>query len=136
MNIYIEILISVASGTSGAWIGWKILENSITAKIAAKIKHSYDLKLENYRSELLIKQKAALIAELISEWASNPEDKKQLNKLSFEAFIWLPKDIAAKLTLRLTNDPNSPNAKDIIADVRTLLLGKNESISGESIVHF
>ena len=93
-------------------------------------------KLEDYRTKENLRQKAILIANLLSEWCSDPEDNKILNQLTWEATIWLPKDIAAKLNQCLSYSKDAPNIKEIIADVRKLILGKKQEIDANTIIHF
>ena len=129
-------------GAVGAFIYFVIQET-----IKGYIKQHYDKQLdeykkliskelEDYKNSIVIKQKAALIAELFAEWNSNPMDKKKLNQLSYEAYLWLPSNIAKDLTKTLTLTPNSPNAKEIMAAVRVHLLGNEEKIDAFDIVHF
>jgi len=100
------------------------------------IKLVFKKKLENYKNNEIKKQKAVLIADLLSEWISDPEDRKNLNKLTLEAFIWLPKDIAEKLSLLLSHDRNSPQIREIVAEVRKLILDKKEAIDPNIIILF
>ena len=53
---------------------------------------------------------------------SFPDDQRTLNKLTFEAYLWLPTEILQLLTKTLTNDPTAPNARDILWQVRKHLL--------------
>ena len=116
---------------------FRIMENIISGAIVAGVVTFFiGKKLEDYKNKEIIRQKAILIADLLSEWCSNPEDKKRLNKLTWEAFIWLPKDIAIKLSNCLSHNDNSPTTKEIIAEVRKIVLGENEKICANKIIHF
>lgn len=70
-----------------------LLREKIKAYLQYSTKYKYDKSLENYKSQELKRQKAALIAELISEWISSPEDRKKLNQLTLEAFICQKKQL-------------------------------------------
>jgi hypothetical protein len=104
--------------------------------IKAKIKHQYDLVIENYKNDLIKKQKAALVAELIAEWLSYPENFKKLNQLTLEAFMWLPHETALDLSKLLSADKDSPQLRDIIEHVREIILGPEEKIDSNSIILF
>jgi len=93
-------------------------------------------KLEDYKTKEVKRQKAILIAELLSEWISRPEDRKKLNQLTFEAFIWLPKDIALKLSQCLSCAEDAPSTKELVADARKIILGNEEAIDANKIIHF
>jgi len=100
------------------------------------IKYVLDKKFEEYKTKENIRQKAILIADLLAEWYSDPDDRKRLNQLTWEAFIWLPKDIATRLSQCLSNKKDAPQAKDLIVDVRKIILGNEEAIDAEIIIHF
>lgn len=101
-----------------------------------KIKLEFNKKLALFNNDLLIKQRSELIAELVSEWISFPDDTKKLNELTFQAFLWLPKNIALDLSNTLSHKADAKNIKDIISDVRVHLLGENERVSPNEIVDF
>jgi len=110
-------------------------------------KHDYSKVLEDYKNEAVIKQKAAIIAEFISEWiyagkkqfANYPpsaEFAKTLNRLSFEAFLWLPKESAIEVSRLLTNDSEAKNFKIVLEEIREHILGNKEKIDPAIIVAF
>jgi hypothetical protein len=110
----------------------------ISGIIVGFIKLLFEKNIEKYKNNEIIKQKAVLIADLLSEWISKPipENSKKLNQLTLEAFIWLPKDIATKLSQLLSNQNNAPQLREIVAEVRKLMLNKNESIDPNIIILF
>src|SRR5690606_21975815 len=108
----------------------------IRSFIQYSVKHSFDKKLEDYKTAEIKRQKAVLIADLISEWLSFPKDRTKLNRLTLEAFIWLPKETATKLSELLSHSQNAPNVREIIADVRKLLMEENEEIDHNLIIIF
>ncbi len=113
-----------------------LLKNWILKKIQYAVKFEYDKKIEEFKEENAKRSKANLIAELLSEWISLPTEQKNLNKLTFEAFLWLPKPIASKLSRLLTNKPNSPNTREVINDVRNYLLQGEQQINEKEIIVF
>lgn len=108
----------------------------LSSAITASIKHFYDLRLEKVRIEEVKRQKAILIAELLSEWIARPEDVKILNKLTFEAFIWLPKATTQKLSQVLSHQTEKENFRTLIAEIRELILGSKEGIEPGTIIFF
>ena len=121
-------------------IGYPILifigKQWLSSKISNSIKHYYDKLTVDYKSDLLIKQKSELIGELLAEWVSQPENQKKLNQLTFEAFLWLPKNIANDLSNTLSHKKNSKNIREIISAVRTHLLGEHNSIENSQVIVF
>jgi hypothetical protein len=108
----------------------------IENKIKYSVKKNYDELLENYKRELEIKNKASLMADLLSEWLCFPEKQQRLNQLSFEAFLWLPKEITKDLSNLLAHKPAAKNVRQIISDVRNHLLTKDQQIDPNDIIVF
>jgi len=113
-----------------------IFHEQFKALIQFSTKYFFDKKLEDYKTKEIKRQKAILIADLISEWISLPENRKKLNQLTLEAFIWLPKDTAIKLSGLLSHSPTALNVREIIAEVRQLILGEDETIDPNCIIIF
>ena len=122
---------SVAGGAIGSAVGFGVVgllaRNWIAVRLSQSVRHEYDSKLEQLRRDMAIRDRAALVAELIAEWGSNPEDRKHLNRLSYEAFLWLPSDIARDLSMCFSKQEGAPTAKEIVGKVRKHLLGSNTS---------
>jgi hypothetical protein len=112
------------------------LKEKLKAYIQSSTKINYDKVLEEFKYSQIQRQKAILVAELIAEWISHPEDRKRLNQLTLEAFIWLPKDTANRLSDLLSHKPGSGSVRDVIAEVRAIILGKQESIDANDIILF
>lgn len=104
--------------------------------IENKFKYEFDKSLALFNNDLLIKQRSELIAELVAEWITPNSDTKKLNQLSFQAFLWLPKDIALDLSNTLSHQPEAKNIKDIISEVRVHLIGEQERIDSNEIISF
>lgn len=111
-------------------------KNWISSKITNSIKYDYDRLFEDYKRDQLIKQKSELIAELLAEWLSQPNEQKRLNQLTFEAFLWLPKEIANDLSDTLAHKENSKDIREIISRVRIHLLGSKNPIESDKIIVF
>ncbi len=60
-----------------------ILQKWVGARIEKSIEHAYDVKLERIREDIAVKNRAALVAELLSEWLNRPKDSTRLNRLTF-----------------------------------------------------
>jgi hypothetical protein len=98
-------------------------------------KHRLQKKIEDDKVRQQIRFKAELIAELLAVWISYPEDLTKLNQLSFQAFLWLPDDIALDLSNLLAKTNDAKSVPVIIAEVRKHLLGPTD-INGEHIITF
>lgn len=136
MEILFYILIAIIASFGVFVIFGRLFEKYLTARIESSVQHKYDLKLENYKIEHEKRLKAQLLAELLSEWIAVPMDEKLMNRLTFEAFIWLPEDIATKLSATLSHKAGAPTAKDLIVEVRKLILENDDAITANSIIHF
>jgi hypothetical protein len=110
----------------------------IESRVKASIDYEYAIKLEGFKAELLsenarraeeskrelqIRDRAAKIAELIAEWYSWPESQKQLNALTFEAFLWMPDDVLNDLSAVLSHSPGAPDVREVLSKARKHLLG-------------
>jgi len=113
-----------------------LFRQKIVSYIQYSTKLQFDKKLEDYKDEELKRQKATLIADLISEWISFPKNTKRLNQLTLEAFIWLPKETANKLSQRFVNREDAPDVRELVSDVRVLILGKDQKINSNDIIIF
>jgi hypothetical protein len=131
-----EILISLLTSGIMTTIVIIIAREGLKSMIENSIRYQFDQKLEDFKIKESKRQKAILIADLISEWISYPEDQKRLNKLTFEAFIWLPKETTIKLSKLLSHNPDAPSAREVLAEVRQLIMGSAEMIDPNSIIVF
>ena len=64
-TLFIALFSSVTT-VAGLSFSAYLCRNWLLERLKASIKHEYDLKLENYKSEISRREKAALIAELVA----------------------------------------------------------------------
>jgi hypothetical protein len=102
--------------------------------------NEYDKLLIRLNYELQLRQKAQVVAELFSKWASpiplTDERKLELNRLSYECSLWLPQPIMADLNLRLRNDPAAKQLQEILVDVRQFLNPEIVPLNWQTIVYW
>jgi hypothetical protein len=134
-NLTTAAIAILTSGLTTGLIAF-LFKEILKSYITSAIKFEFDQKLEDYKAKEIKRQKAILIADLISEWISFPKEKKRLNQLTFEAFIWLPKETAIKLSKLLSLNQQGPNTRDVLAEVRGLIMGENEKIDPNMIIVF
>lgn len=144
MNIW-PFLQNALTAAIGAGIGTTALaflgKTWIENRVKTSIDHEYAKKLEQFKADLLsenarraeelkrelqIRDRAAKIAELIAEWYSWPESDKQLNALTFEAFLWMPDDILEDLSAVLSHSRDAPDIRAVLSKVRKHLLGHSD----------
>ncbi len=131
----IETFFAAVAGTSiaGAIVAF-LAKAWIETRLKESIRHEYDQKLEEFKHDLqarhLEKQKVELVSELIAEWMANPageifskEYRTRLNRLSFQASVWLPSELAIELSKRLQNKPDAKTSWELILFARRLLTG-------------
>lgn len=112
-----------------------ILKSWLQTRLAESIRAEYARQQANESHQREIRMKAALIGELLAEWLSKKEDRTKLNQLTFEAFIWLPKDIAIDLSNLLSHNENRTSTRDVLGRVRKLLL-PNDDLDHQKIIVF
>ena len=109
------------------------------ARITAAIQHEYDKKLLDLETTRDIRLKSEIIAELVSEWIGKKDEyceHKELNRLSFQAFLWLPTELAEELSNTLSHQDSADNIRTILIKVRKHLLNKDDSLKAEDIIVF
>jgi hypothetical protein len=112
----------------------------IEKRIDHSIAHEYAEKLALYQAKIdqqqEIRHRAALMADLLSSWLKTGTDRDELNRLSFEAFLWLPEDIAQDLSKTLAHKPDAPSVRDLIIKTRQHLLGSQDSLVPNNVIVF
>jgi uncharacterized protein with von Willebrand factor type A (vWA) domain len=110
----------------------------IIERLKASIKHEYDLKMLEVESQKEIRLKGEIVAELLAEWIrkGGKLDYHQLNKLSFQAFVWLPKELAEELSNSLAHRPGSQDVRTLIKNVRTYLQGEDDGFKAKDVIVF
>ncbi|HLD13801.1 MAG TPA: hypothetical protein VJB18_03710 [Burkholderiales bacterium] len=122
------ILVVLGSGSVSAVVIVLLARTWVETRIKASIEHEYQKQFALFQLELERKQKVALVAELIAEFIKVPqgetlprEQRHALNKLSFQATLWLPRELAVELSKRLQNKPDAKSPFEIILLARKLL---------------
>lgn len=135
---------SVAGGFGGAlatgllYIGKTWFEARVTASVSAE----YERKLELYRRDLDRKQKIELVSDLLAEWIRIPkgealdrEHRTRLNKLSFQATLWLPADLVVELGKTLRYEQGAKSIFDLMILARHAL-SEDSSLSASHITYW
>ncbi|MGI2068303.1 hypothetical protein [Shewanella sp. MF08487] len=107
-------------------------------RIKASIKHEYDLKILELESQKEIRLKGEIVSELLAEWIRKEGflDYNLLNKLSFQAYIWLPKDLAEDLSNSLANKDGAKDVRLLLNDIRTYLQGEDDGLESKHAIVF
>jgi len=82
------------------------------------------------------REQAAMVAALFAEWIDKPAKRKELNRLTWEATLWLPDELAAEVNKCLAHAPDAKNIKDILVDIKGIIQGRKSSLDPAVIVHF
>ena len=111
----------------------------IEARLKSSIEHEYSKQIAIFQQELDQKNKVALVAELLAEYMKTPygetisrDQRTVLNKLSLQATLWLPAELAIELSKRIQNRPDAKSPYDLILIARRQLIN-DTSISGEHV---
>lgn len=111
----------------------------LKSKIQYLIKNEYDQKIEQLKVDLNFsvkkREEAALVAELLAEWVSQPEDRKTLNKLLWEASLWLPDEEALALNKLLAREGDI-TTKQMIIRVRKIIQGGETKVTADDLTSF
>lgn len=124
-----EFLKIFITSTIGGLVSIFLLKTWLTARITNSIKSEYDRQLEVYKRELDRKQKIELVSELLAEWIKHPkgepipkDQRTKLNKLSFQASLWLPTELAIEVNKALQLRKDAKSIFEILLLARKLLL--------------
>lgn len=97
--------------------------------------------IEQLKADLSFEQKkreqSALVAEAIAEWIASPteiEDVKKLQKLVWEATLWLPDELAKDFNDMLAHKEKT--AKEMLVAVKSHIWQQPTSLKPGDIVHF
>jgi hypothetical protein len=82
------------------------------------------------------REQAAMVAALFAEWVERPTTLRELNRLTWEATLWLPDELAREVNNRLANAEGAKNIKEILVDIKGLIQGRKSSLNPSDIVHF
>ncbi|MBU0908744.1 MAG: hypothetical protein KKA54_03535 [Proteobacteria bacterium] len=115
-----------------------LLRSWIATRLRWSIKHEYDKKMLEVESQKEIRLKGEIVADLLAEWIrkSGNLDYHQLNRLTFQAFLWLPKDLAEELSNSLTQATNSKDVRALLVDIRKYLHGKDDGFKPKDVIVF
>lgn len=110
----------------------------IEKRIEFSIQHEYDKKLSKFENDLEVRLRAELVADLMAEWIKDTKDLDyhRLNQLSFQAFLWLPPQLARDLSNTLAHKPGSDDLRSIIQKVRKHLLGEGDNLEASQVIVF
>ncbi|HBT87896.1 hypothetical protein [Desulfobacter sp.] len=141
MDTFATFLIAFASSISTvSIIGFVayILRSWIIERLKASIKHEYDLKMLEVQRQKEIRLKSEIVAELLAQLIrkNGNLDYYELNKLSFQAFIWLPKDLSEKLSNFLSPKPGANDLRALIKDIRTYLQDEDDGFQPQDVIVF
>jgi len=82
------------------------------------------------------REQAAMVASLFAEWMDRPKEQKELNRLTWEATLWLPDDLAMEVNKRLRNAPDAKDLKEILIEIKGLIHGQKSKMNPMDIVHY
>lgn len=125
-DIVVALIAGAASGSAVAFL----LKTWIEARLKASIQHEYNERLELFKRQLDERNKIALVSDLLAQWIAIPrgtalpkENRTELNRLSFEASIWLPPELAIELSRTLQLQPSAKSIFDLLLLARKQLTG-------------
>lgn len=113
-----------------------LCRNWLIERLKASIKHEYDLRLENHKSDISRREKAALIAELVAEWTHPRESTKRLNQLLWELSLYLPSEFVKDLNATISKEQGCKPINDVLVNIRSYLLNGEDPIGPSDIRHF
>jgi hypothetical protein len=108
----------------------------LKARFESSIRQVYDKRLEEFRLQFKQREQAAVIAEILAEWSSGNYEPKRLNRLIWEASLWLPAETVAELTRLVRKTPDATAVKKLLVEVRGHIKGKQDAVGTSHIVHF
>ena len=119
------VVLPAASGFLGVIVGGLIAAG--TAYLLDQRRESRDKR-----------QKIAIVSQMLADWISSPKNLEQLtaeqrnalNRLSFEAALWLPSELVIALNKRLRNQSDAKSTGELLLLARKELTGDSSLKSG------
>ena len=137
-TIFASLILSVAAVGVLLFLARSWFES----RVKSSIEYEYKRQFELFQRQLNQKQQIELVADLIAQYANTPhsepmtrEQRTKLNKLSFQASLWLPGELAIELAKRLQNAPDAKSHFEIVLSARHLLTG-DKSIGVEHVTYW
>jgi hypothetical protein len=122
----------MTNGELLGWLGLLLALSQALGVVVNKLWLESTLKFEFRRRE-----QAALVAALFAAWGIDRRaQERELNRLAWEATLWLPDDLATEVNKRLANRPDAKGMKEIIVDIKGLMQGRKSKMKGTDIVHY
>lgn len=132
-TLILEILKNLGISIFSAFVILAVMflsKEAILARLTKSIEHEYALKIENFKFQIETKKKAELVAKLLAHWITYPEEQEELNRMTFECFLWLPDDIANDLSDLLSHKrEHEVTIRSVIISIRKHLNNGNENYS-------
>jgi len=134
----IAILVAMAQFIVGKWM---------IIRLEKSIQYEYDKQLENHRFQQLQKQKAEVVGKFFARWIKYRGqeerilDKRELvdyyedlNRMSIEISLWInDENLLSDIMSRLQNSNNAKTIREIVVDVRKLVLEKDDKFDPNKI---
>ncbi|WP_320819405.1 hypothetical protein [Thalassolituus sp.] len=141
MNFANSIFVSVVSTISTLSIVGIVaflLRTWIVERLKGSIKHEYDVKLLEVERQKEVRIKAEIVSELLAHWIrkNGNLDYYELNRLSFQAFLWLPQELAQELSDSLAHKPGAKDVRQVLKSVRTYLQGMDDDFKARDVIVF
>lgn len=135
---YIYALLSSLSTVALLCLLGYVCRNWLIERLKASIKFEYDQKLLAVEHERETRLKGEVVAELLAQWIRKGGnlDYFQLNRLSFQAFIWLPRPLAEKLSNALAHKSGAEDIRSLIKDLRVHLHGTDDGLEARDVIVF
>ncbi|WP_380177754.1 hypothetical protein [Kalamiella sp. sgz302252] len=121
--ITFQIIFFTIKTLYGSYLTSKI--NFIFSRKAASQKEAYDSRV-----------KAELLAELLGEWQSFPDETAKIRSLSYKAFLWLPSSVAEELSKLLSGKPDRKSVREVLVLGRQHILNNTDPLPPHLIIDF
>lgn len=134
---FISVISSISTAGVLGFIGY-ICRSWIIERLKVSIKHEYDVKMLEIENQREVRLKSEIVAELLAEWIkkNGTHDYKQLNRLSFQAYLWLPEKLAEDLSNLLSRNQGAKDIRVILKEIRTYLQGKDDELGSQHVIVF
>ncbi|MBL9180845.1 MAG: hypothetical protein JNN17_01790 [Verrucomicrobiaceae bacterium] len=86
-----------------------VLTFFVTSWWGALLKHGFDQRLENYRREIMIRDKAAVISDVLTMTLDSQQAADKINRHLLEMCLYLPPCLIHKIAHTLVGDKHELN---------------------------
>lgn len=104
--------------------------------LTSKVNYIFSRKISVQKEAYDSRVKAEILAEILGEWQTFPDDTAKIRTLSYKAFLWLPSSVAEELSKLLSGKPDRKSVREVLVLGREHILNNSDPLPPHLIIDF